>query len=232
MSCGNAGAGGSGGGGGLVEAKSVEVQGGEIIDLSETPLKYGQKDSNVPDAVRAVVEAQEKKRLSAKVEYGMVFDEDGNPKGPERRGGKGGVSTPISWETPGSTFTHNHPRSGDQSGMLGGSFSDADIRSFNIGNARTYRASAGEGTYSISKKPGYNGDGLLSHIRSEDKRLREEYSRTVRDAAKKARAGEMSYKDAQAAQKKAFNKYMVQYHNVFLEGQQRFGYSYTLERRD
>ena len=85
---------GGGGGGGSKQVTTVTVQSGATVQLDQ-PLVYGAKDPAVTGAVRTAIEAQETKRLTAKVEYAYVADQNGNQIGSERRGGAGSVSTPL-----------------------------------------------------------------------------------------------------------------------------------------
>ena len=54
---------------GMTVAKTAASQDGTVIDLSDTPLRYGNNDTAISPKERAVLEEQEKKRLNAKVEY-------------------------------------------------------------------------------------------------------------------------------------------------------------------
>lgn len=116
-------------GGGVAKGELTLPDGSKIEFDGE--LIFGGNDKAIPQAVRKNLDDWENKRYKAKIEYAMSYYPDGTPIGAEKRGGKGSVRTPYSYHaTEGATFTHNHPR-GD--GMLGGTFSPADLRNFAFG---------------------------------------------------------------------------------------------------
>ena len=113
----------SGRGGGSAKGELVLPSGSKIEFDGE--LKFGKKDTALSNEARKAIEAWEDKRVKMKVEYGYATDADGNPIGSEVRGGKGSVRMPYQYTMgEGNIWTHVHPR-GD--GILGGTFSDADI---------------------------------------------------------------------------------------------------------
>lgn len=63
-------------GGGTAKTQ-VATQSGIVADLTGTPLVYGAKDSALSVRQRVAMEAQEKKRLTAKIEYAMSVDANG-----------------------------------------------------------------------------------------------------------------------------------------------------------
>lgn len=212
---------------------SAKASDGSEIDLKDTPLVYGEHDAALSGSKRSTIEAQERKRLNAKVEYAFALDRDGNqnPLAPEKRGGKGSVSTnSLYWRKDG-VFTHNHPRTGDSAGILGGTFSVADIRAFTLSEVATMRASASEGTYSISRRPGFDNRGLMNYMRKLDQQVTQNARTKVDAAYKRLRAKEITLQEYRAESKKATNAMLVELHNGLLKGQNYYGYSYTLERR-
>lgn len=221
----------NGGNSGMSVSTSAVAQDGTTIDLSDTPLRYGGNDKALSTKERAALETQEKKRLSAKVEYAYAVDADGNPVGKEKRGGKGAVSVPYSMYVDGGTLTHNHPRVGDEAGMLGGTFSTADITAFATRDIRTMRASASEGTYSISKGKDFNAKGLNSYRRELERSANKVAKDKVTSAGERYKRGEITHQQLMSAAKKASNEALVSLHNGLIAGQKDYGYTYTLERR-
>ena len=219
-----------GGGGGFSTVTSVTGQGGHNIDLTDYPLRYGNHDSAISGATRAMLEAQETKRLDAKVEYGYALDADGNLIG-EKRGGRGSCSLPASYYMNGEILTHNHPRTGDEAGTLGGTFSTQDFKVLTVGNLKTMRASAAEGTYSITKGKNFDGAGLLKYRRQLEKDANAAAKKRVQEAGERYKRGEISSSQLTQAAKDASNRALVSIHNGLLAGQKDYGYSYTLERR-
>lgn len=212
-----------------VEDKSVVVTdtNGGTIDLSDSPLVYGSHDGAVSGALRTALEGQESKRLSAKVEYAQSFDENGNPTSKEKRGGGGAVKVTYS-QLDSAVLTHNHPRG---EGELGGTFSQADIRNFSHFRMNTHRASAKEGTYSISKGSNFDGAGLRRHYADVDRSAYAAYKSRNASLTSSYRSGSITWDQYSAGASKSFNTYLVDLHNGLLSGQQQYGYTYTLERR-
>lgn len=223
------GRGASSGGGGAGGAKGeLKLPDGTKAEF-EGELKFGKDDPNVTGKTRQVITDWESKRAKAKVEYAYATDADGNPVGAEVRGGKGSVRTPYYYHGDGTTFTHIHPR-GD--GMLGGTFSGADMRNFaNTGN-KTTRAAAKEGTYSISKGANFDRAGFNSYVSKADSNFRKTYRSKADAAYQQYKAGKISFNDYQLANAKAFNTALVGLHNDYSAGQKTYGYTYTLERRN
>ena len=221
--------GGRGGrrGGGVAKGELTLLDGSKIEFDGE--LIFGGDDKAIPQAVRKNLDDWENKRYKAKIEYAMSYYPDGTPIGAEMRGGKGSVRTPYSYHaTDGATFTHNHPR-GD--GMLGGTFSNADLRNFTIGGNVTGRATAKEGTYSISKGKNFDSKGFNSYVAKVEVDVRKTYKSEYKKISDAYNNNEISYNQARLMQGKAFNTFLVNLHNAYLEGQKKYGYTYTLEKR-
>lgn len=219
-------------GGGFVATATNEVAfpGGETAQF-DGELRYGEKDPTLSPTVRQNVEAWEEKRANAKVEYAYSVDADGNPIGPEVRGGKGSVRTPSSYHnTEDATFTHIHPREAN-SGTLGGTFSQGDLINFATKRNTTERAVAREGTYSISKLDNFDQAGFLAYVRNADRNFDREYRTATRQLTSSIRNGSISYDDYLAQNARAFNTALVNLHNAYIAGQQQYGYTYTLEQR-
>lgn len=128
-------------------------------------------------------------------------------------------------------MTHNHPRTGNESGLLGGTFSTSDLNNFVRFSQTTYRATAAEGTYSISKLKGFDSRNFKQYYTSESAKNRGAYSTTMTSLNSSYRSGSMSYDDYRAEAHRAFNTYLVAEHNSLRAGQKLYGYHYTLERR-
>lgn len=220
---------GSGSKSGTTVVTKVTGQGGVEIDLSNNPLKYGEK-APITASQRKTVEEFEQKRLKSKIEYSRVVRSDGTAAGDDTRGGSGSVRTPWSKISQGEILSHNHPRSGDEVGMLGGTFSEGDIKMFNnvgkLGGGLQYlRASAAEGTYSIGRTDSFDGDGLLRGYRSAIKGFTDAY----RGRMKGINTG--TWEEYSKAVNDSFNTMLVDMHNWLLANQSTYGYTYTLERR-
>ena len=221
--------GGRGGRRGGVSAKGeLTLPDGSKIEF-DGELIFDGDDKTIPQAVRKNLDDWENKRYGNKVEYAISYYPDGTPIGKEVRGGKGSVRTPYNFHmTDGATFTHNHPR-GD--GMLGGTFSNADLGNFALGGNTTYRATAKEGTYSISKGKNFDTKGFTSYYKNESAKVRQNYENETNKLRKSYRNSEISYDDYVLKAGKAFNTYLVQQHEVLRKGQKQYGYTYTLEKR-
>ena len=221
---GRGGSSGMGGGGGGV--KSVYDDDGSRIDLSETPLKYGEKDLHVTGEIRDKVEEFEERRFNSDREYSFCVDKDGNIVG-ENRGGKSSVRVPIKNGESGQTNSHIHSR---EKGVLGGTFSLGDIKVLSLDEFNTVRARAKEGTYSISKRGNFDAEGLIKYTKKFERKLRKEYrdrNNSIRDQYQR---GDITYEVAKTQLNKSFNRYLVESHEQFLAGRDRYGYDYTLER--
>ena len=234
----NGGKKGGGGGGGSDSVTSVIGQGGVQIDLTATPLVYGKLDPSISPAERRALEAQEDKRRNAAVEYAYAVQADGSPATDiygnplkEKRGGKGSCAVPYRMWVQDGTLTHNHPRTGDETGMLGGTFSTADIDGFASRGLRTMRAAAAEGTYSISKGKNFNSSGLRKYRLEIERTANSAARQKVLDAGERYKRGEISRTQLMKAATEATNAALVQIHNGLIAGQQQYGYVYTLERR-
>ena len=208
--------------------KSIELSDGGTIDLSDTPLIYGNNDSAVSGNARAAVEAWENKRVKNKVEFNMSVDQNGNQIGDEVRGGKGSVRVPYYQLQDGAIHTHIHPR--ENSRHLGGTFSDGDLKNFADFGVSTYRAKAKEGAYSITKGSNFDVNGFKSFVAQLYNSERTKMENAGVAARKRISTDSgYTYKQYSADFDKAFNGYLVALHNGLRDGQKKYGYSYTLE---
>ena len=224
---GGSGGGGSGRGRGRGLMREVVSYTGDTIDLSEFPLSYDNPDPAVKGDVRSKIQEFEGKRLRAKVEYGTVIGSDAEPLG-ETRGGRGSVKIPISWLNSGQVFSHNHPRQGAE---LGGTFSLADLQGFSTTNVSTYRATAAEGTYSITKGKNFDGARALAYFNRVDSECRSRYEAAMKAVNASFLRGELTQKQYDERYSKEFNRYLVDSHNQLRAGSKTYGYDYRLEKR-
>lgn len=222
----------------------LTAQDGSKIDLSENPLKYGEK-ANLNAKEREAVERFENKRFKNKIEYGALVDADGNII-LEQKGNRGHVSMPARLYDFASVMSHNHPRSGDSVGSLGGTFSNTDIDTFATTGVRTMRATALEGTYSIQKGADFDARGIMRYYSESRAKNAEVYSKRmdalnadINSVAQRYNRGQVTrdeYNDAydkyRAKANRAFNTFVVQQHNALIDGQKQYGYVYTLEGRE
>lgn len=221
------GRGASGGGGGGGATGELVLPNGSKIEFEGT-LHYDGDDKALTGAARTAITGWEAKRVKNKVEYAYAVDANGNPIGNEIRGSKGSVRSPVSYhDTPDGTFTHIHPR-GD--GMLGGTFSSADLRNFAKYRQKTVRAAAKEGTYSISKGKTFDANGFRTFAAKADADFNANYRKRASEVGKQYRAGKISYGDYLKGNAKAFNTSLVELHETLRGGQKKYGYSYTLEK--
>lgn len=212
------------GGGDGFEKKGVKSAAG--VDLSESPLRYGGSDLALNGKRRAAVEAFESRYASAKIENGATFDADGNIT-EKRRGGKGSVKTSIAALSKADTFSQNHPR---EDGVLGGTFSGADLSNFTkYTNVKTYRATAKEGTYSISKGSNFDAAGFRNYFTKEFSSIKSAGDTNLRSINK--RFNSTNYETYLHEFRSGQNKMLVDLHNALIKGQKQYGYTYTLERR-
>lgn len=217
---------GMSGGAGKSTKGILKLPDGSTIEFDGT-LVYGANDSALNQKQRINIEAFEDKRVKGKIEWAYAVDKDGNPIGNEIRGGKGSVQVPRAYHnTDGAVFTHIHPR---EDGILGGTFSSADLRNFAKYGNTTVRAKAKEGTYSITKGKNFDKSGFLTFSSSVDSKTYKEYKSTYANILKDYNSGKIGYDVATKQQSKAFNTMLVNLHNEYLAGQKTYGYTYTLE---
>ena len=210
---------------------SVIAQSGNKINLFNTPLVYG-IDKNITAAQRKTLEAQEKKRETALREHALLVGQNGSVAGAEVNGGSGSCQIPMGWSwKPGAILTHNHPRGSGEDWLIGGTFSGADLRLFASGKYGAIRASAAEGTYSISKNPGFDADGFKKYARSISAAATKKRNQLLKIAQQDCASNKITYKDYCKANNKTFNEMLIEVHNGLIAGQQKYGYSYALERR-
>ena len=114
--------------------------------------------------------------------------------------------------------------------MLGGTFSEADMRNFSRAPCKTVRAKAKEGAYSISKTDKFDAVGFRGFVDGANRQFNSTYRAKADSLAKDYRNGKISYDAYAKGNAKAFNTALVELHNVYLSGQKQYGYKYTLEK--
>lgn len=222
------GRGSSSGGGRGSYSGELALPDGSKIEFDGT-LRTGKKDAALSQTQRKAVEDWESKRVKNKVEYAFSVDADGNPVGKEVRGRKDSVRVPRTYhDTDDAVFTHIHPR---QDGILGGTFSQADLNNFANYKNKTVRAAAKEGTYSISKSANFDKSGFKAFVEQAEREFDAELGRKSRTRTQAIKEGNLSWADYNKAYAKDFNTALVNLHNKYLSGQKTYGYTYTLEPR-
>ena len=212
---------------------SVVTQGGNTLDISATPLVYGGNDKGISPAQRKALEAQEKKRLTAKREHAMLVGQDGSIVGAEVHGGGGSCPIPWGWtQVQGAVLTHNHPRSTGEEYTIGGTFSPGDVRHFANSKYSTIRASAAEGTYSMTKGNGFDKDGFLKYASSISRQATSDRNTKLKQLQQDVASNKITYTQYRNRTTKTFNEMLIQVHNGFIAGQKQYGYTYTLEGRN
>lgn len=227
------GRGGSSGGSsaGGVSKSSVMTQSGQMADLGGASLRYGDKDPAVSGDLRTAVERQEARRVNNKIEYGATYDADGGLIGSEHKGGRNGVSVPARDVDAATVYTHNHPRGAGEEGAIGGTFSEADLDVWSRRGVNTFRATAAEGTYSITKESNFNAAGLRSYysqIHTDANARRVQANNALAD---QVRNGSITYQQYLTQHTANFNRMLCECHDGLLAGQSKYGYHYTLEER-
>ena len=208
----------------------VVVQSGDEVDLSQYPLEYGENDPAMSDEERKLVSDFEEQHRGRKSEYAQILDDQGKEIH-TAKGGKNSCRLPMWAIMKAKILTHVHPRGKGEEGLLGGPFSDADMKIFahNAG-MQTIRASAEEGIYSMSKGADFDAKAFRSWFKAQDKAAQAQHSADVNQVYADYRAGKITLTEAQQGSKDAFNKWMISAHNTLLQGQSQFGYTYRLER--
>ena len=221
---------GASGGGNTLQVKSVVVQSGNTVDLSAFPLTYGKPDSAISGNARAAVEAFEQSHLKSKTEYGVLLDANGNQVY-TAHGGRGSVGMPHFMYQQSAIMSHNHPRGKGSENSLGGTFSSGDLSVFSRTAVTTMRASAAEGTYSITKGPGFDKTKFAAFATKTQSIRQSKYRSKIKALGKEYQQGNITYGQYSARADREFNHMLVGLHNDLLAGQKQYGYTYTLERR-
>ena len=218
--------GAKGAGGVVFTASGGLAIGTDKIEFDGDLVYYGD-DARLTDEVRKAIEAFEQKRVKNKIEYAFAVDVNGNPVDTEKKGGSGSVKASYAMHEYSDTFSHNHPR---EQGGLGGTFSPADLRNFAKYGNKTVRATAKEGTYSISKGSNFDAAGFTKYVREVDAAHQKEYKQTLKTLNANIRNGKIRADEFNRANYKAFNTMLVNLHNSYKAGEKTYGYTYTLEQ--
>lgn len=211
-------------------ATSVVVQSGDTADLSKNPLRYGKLDKGLSKDTRTPIEEFEKKYKGRKSEYGILVDKDGNVLQESHGNSKSvGMSTYLYGKA--EVMSHIHPRGKNEEGCLGGTFSKEDVDNFSgFNNLKVMRASAAEGTYSISKLDNFDKAGFHQWVKTAFPAERAKYSTAFNALKKDYYSGKIKYDKFSQGAKDAFNTYMVSLHNEIAANAKKYGYYYTLEK--
>lgn len=208
----------------------------EQDNLPTDRLTYGEKDPHIDSGTRAVIEEFENQRRSAKIEYNMSVDSKGIRRD-MNKGGRTSCSVSRYWLDNCVSHTHNHPLGLVANGYdiryeLGGTFSVADLKNFFTTNCPNYRATAAEGTYSISKLPNTDGGGaLLAYQRAQKAIIGANKARVDKLNEKFLQSdGAMRYEDYLTEHAKIWSTALIEMHNWLLNNQSKYNYYYTLER--
>ncbi|MBR5677077.1 MAG: hypothetical protein IKX20_02955 [Paludibacteraceae bacterium] len=216
----------NGGGGKLLMVKELNL-GDDNIDLSESPLTYGQPDAALTGKARQVIEEFENKRYNMKTEYSTFIDADGNVI-ENNHGGKKSVGASLKARMTADAMSHNHPR---EAGVLSGPLSAGDVSNFVRFHQKTYRATGKEGTYSMSKGKDFKGKELTEAYKKQSDASYAKGDAKAKALASDYRSGKLTRSEYLSKLAKANNEMLVSDHNWLLANQKTYGYSYTLERR-
>ena len=224
------------------EVTEVETALGRTVHL-DSPLIYGDKDAIFHDGgydnyIRGKVEAS---IADLRTERPWYWDSYGEGTGTFVRGDEDSARTSFTRSQAQSVvgMTHNHPRmsQGDDE-VLGGTFSSGvngggDMNNFcsqHFPNYTTMRAGAHEGTYSISKTSNFRRSLGSQYTRASNRNYAAAFEGF--DAIRRQwRSGNMSDSDFYSQKARRMNNWLVADHNWLLANQDKYGYTYTLERR-
>lgn len=215
--------GGSGFVGGILHTEFGDV------DLTGMRLNYGEIDKTIPSKVRDGMVWFRDKYINNQREYGVTYYENGTIVEDVTVGDAHSVNTYYMPGVPHQTTGHIHPRV-DRPNVLGGTFSETDLKSFLHDEYDTKYADAKEGRYIITKGKNYNHDGLMNYFRNAQKINSNKYGKELASIDHAYYSGEIDYATSEVMKDRAFNRYLVRQHNDLLAGRRKYGYSYTLER--
>lgn len=208
------------------------------IELSEDIAHlYSYLPTAMSSTIRDKVISWEKKRAKQKVEYGYAVLEDGTVI-PEVRGKKGEVKAPMSMKQAGATFTHIHPRTGDQAGLLGGTFScgrkygiiTGDIGVFCHYPQKAMRAVCKEGTYYMEKLDNFRASDFATACADFEEKNRAEYSKRSKSVTNEYYKGNITYDECKHRLRNEFNTYVTKSHHWFETHAVEYGYEYRIEK--
>ena len=210
----------------------VDVGNGMIIHLDK-PLQYGTVDPAMKNAWKSVqseIERFEKNYYMNDTESALLITDTANDWF-VIGGDKGSVHFDPDDFDGKWALSHNHPAGR----RIGGTFSHFDINTFTNNPLQLMRATTAEGTYSISKTSSFQSKEFKRAFNSEfnDEWGKQKLEMKKKDAElyTKYVIGQMSYEEAENDHYKAFNSYLVDMHNWLSDNQKKYGYNYSLERR-
>lgn len=206
---------------------TIKLANGSTAELTQG-LTYG-RDAGRGEIPQSMQEF-EAKRASSKIEFNYLTLADGTLV-ETNRGGRGSVKASLSARRTAEILSHNHPRS--REGILGGTFSPQDIRNFARFNQTTYRAVAGEGTYSITKGANFSNtsDAFVRAFRSFQAQAYAENERSSSAAFMDYRAGNITQAQLNTIVNNNNNNMLINMHNWLSSHQREYGYTYGLEER-
>lgn len=221
----------------ITTVKWMKGSGATPIDLSESPLKYSE-DVLLPDKVYKNVKKFEDEYYLYVDEYAAIYDKNGNMV-KLIKGETGLTRVKMSDINKGYVFTHTHGRNkGDDIYLIGGTFSYGDMDVFVDSDVKMMRAAGKEGTYFILKKSNFNGEEFKKYYKSRV----HEIENTTKEALKKQEEilrKQEKIMDKRKAQEIYYNAWvdeenrkLVNLHNALLEGADKYGYEYMLEKRE
>lgn len=219
-----------GGGSGNTVATSVITQAGVEVNLSESPLVYSDPKNGFDEHTKEVISQFVKDAVKYKSERGIILDANGNQIGDVRVGKVGSVYNPTTMDT--EITGHTHARGKGQEDIIGGTFSiqRGDMSNFvNNDHANTKFAVGPEGTYSITKKSNWDGQGFLSYMTDQHKQRQSERANRMKPYGQALNRGDINYTEYTKINHADFNRFLVDLHNDMLAGQKKYGYSYGLD---
>lgn len=227
----------------------VKDQRGKDIDLGDSALEYTEPFNLHNEKAQKTIMDFEKKRRTNKIEYGMTVSENGYVLD-ERKGGKGSVKISLGSLRKGAIFSHIHPRCGEEEGCLGGTFSETDFSKYKYSDIKLpMRAAAGEGIYTFIPSESFDAWKFLpefekrakqSETNKEHKKILKQRSEELAEINKEYKTGKLSYEDYSKKWNETKNKYtpeinraanayLVERHNILLEMQEEYHFTYYLE---
>ena len=212
----------------LIGTRFVADDDGSSIDLGGMRLRYGKKDPAITGVARKNVETIEGSWRDAQVENNQTFNADGTLAYKGRTGEQTRVRVSQT-EADSPIYTHNHPR---EAGVLGGTFSVGDIDVWTNSKNITHRAVAKEGVYSITKGKNFDADGARLYCHSVVRKATERMEKKSIEAYGRYAGGLISYDDYVRIAHEITNVYLIEIHDGYSRGARKYGYTYTLERRN
>ena len=227
------GTGSSPGGSKHIAVSSVTVQNGRTLTL-KSPLVYDRNDKSLTKQARQAVETFEQNKKSAAVENVLFTDSNGNQIY-TNIGGRNSVSHPAIIEGMATVMTHNHPRPGKYENVLGGTFSpeDIDVLGRHISTVKTIRATAAEGTYSMSIPPTVRHRTMRTMVadyRQYIQQIQGKYTAVNNAKYTDYTNGLCRYRDYKSQCNHSMNDMLIDLHNWLRNNQKKYGYTYTLEQ--